>query len=343
MNISHLRRSIPGFSPLLPNALDWARALALFLGGFTALNLLGEWRRPGFDANEWWIDLRAFPRGIGWTALALASVFLVAFAIQPTLQTWRRRVTAVLVGLFAIAAAMNATQFYLLLAKGAIRSAWPLPLSLFIMGSLLFILRHVCRSCPGNPRRLVLLRVGLPLAACLVLFPLAQVVCFGKTDYRRPADAVIVLGARAYADGRPSDALADRVRTGSQLVREGLANKIIFSGGPGDGVIHETEVMRRMALELGVPAEAILLDPQGLSTRATIDNARVLFEREGIHDALGVSHFYHLPRLKLGAQRAGLNIRTVPARQSYFLRQTPAFVAREVVALWVYYLKGISR
>ena len=280
MNISHLRRSIPGLSPLLPNALDWTRALALFLGGFTALNLLGEWRRPGFDANEWWIDIRAFPRGIGWTALALASVFLVAFAIQPTLQTWRRR---------------------------------------------------------------VLLRVGLPLAACLVLFPLAQVVCFGKTDYRRPADAVIVLGARAYADGRPSDALADRVRTGCQLVREGLANKIIFSGGPGDGVIHETEVMRRMALELGVPAEAILLDPQGLSTRATIDNARVLFEREGIHDALGVSHFYHLPRLKLAAQRAGLNIRTVPARQSYFLRQTPAFVAREVVALWVYYLKGISR
>ena len=152
-----------------------------------------------------------------------------------------------------------------------------------------------------------------------------------------------MLGARAYADGRPSDALADRVRTGCQLVREGLANKIIFSGGPGDGVIHETEVMRRMALELGVPAEAILLDPQGLSTRATIDNARVLFEREGIHDALGVSHFYHLPRLKLAAQRAGLNIRTVPARQSYFLRHTPAFVAREVVALWVYYLKGISR
>lgn len=30
-----------------------ARGLALFLGGFGLLNLLGELRPPGFDANVW--------------------------------------------------------------------------------------------------------------------------------------------------------------------------------------------------------------------------------------------------------------------------------------------------
>lgn len=38
-----------------------ARALALCLGCFSLLNLIGNFRLPGFDANLWWIDLRALP------------------------------------------------------------------------------------------------------------------------------------------------------------------------------------------------------------------------------------------------------------------------------------------
>lgn len=38
-----------------------ARGIALFLGGFSLLNLVGEVRSPGFDANPWWIDLRLLP------------------------------------------------------------------------------------------------------------------------------------------------------------------------------------------------------------------------------------------------------------------------------------------
>lgn len=34
------------------------RGMALLLGAFTLLNVLGELRNPGFDANLWWIDLR---------------------------------------------------------------------------------------------------------------------------------------------------------------------------------------------------------------------------------------------------------------------------------------------
>jgi hypothetical protein len=41
------------------NALP--RGLALFVGGFALLNLLGGLRRAGFDANLWWIDLRFVP------------------------------------------------------------------------------------------------------------------------------------------------------------------------------------------------------------------------------------------------------------------------------------------
>src|SRR6185503_7842801 len=102
----------------------------------------------------------------------------------------------------------------------------------------------------------------------------------GKTEYRRHADAIIVFGARAYADGRPSDALADRVRTACQLYHEGWAKKLILSGGPGDGAIHETESMRRLAIQLGIPADAVLLDPQGLNTRATLANSKAILAHE---------------------------------------------------------------
>lgn len=35
-----------------------ARGLALFLGGFTLLNLLAGLHASHFDGNLWWIDLR---------------------------------------------------------------------------------------------------------------------------------------------------------------------------------------------------------------------------------------------------------------------------------------------
>jgi hypothetical protein len=54
---------------------------------------------------------------------------------------------------------------------------------------------------------------------------------------------------------------------------------------------------------------------------------------------LAVSHFYHLPRIKLSYQRAGFEVYTVPARQKYLLSQMPYNMAREVAAFWAYYVK----
>src|SRR5262249_53745089 len=147
------------------------------------------------------------------------------------------------------------------------------------------------------------------------LFPVGQMVCFGKTDYRRPADAAVVLGARVYADGRPSDALADRVRTACQLYRDGLVRKLIFSGGPGDGAIPEAESMRRMAAQLGVKPEDILIDSAGVNTQATVRNSESVFAQVHASRILVVSHFYHLPRIKLAYQREGLEVYTVPAKE----------------------------
>lgn len=321
-----------------------ARALALFFGGFSLLNLLGDFYRPGFDANLWWIDLRAFPAIPAQTFLLLSAIGLISFAIRPPRSLWRRVITGILVAALAAITFWNILEFYGVLLHGKLRILLPVPLSVFIFVALGLILwtnmRHVrfdARMSGGKNLRATF----AIFLVCLVIFPVAQMIWFGKTDYRRAADVAVVFGARAYKDGRPSDALADRVKTACELYRNGLVKKLIFSGGPGDGAIPETESMRRLALNLGVAPNDIFTDNAGLNTQATVKNTTPLFAQLDAHKVIVVSHFYHLPRIKLAYQRAGLDVYTVPAKETYFLRQTPYFVAREVAAEWAYYLRPL--
>jgi len=319
-----------------------ARGLSLFLSGFTALNFLMGVIRKNFDANLWWIDLSILPPWLAEILLLLSAVVLLAFALRPHAGPWHRRISQAAVAVLLIVALANAGRFFVLLARGDIASSFPVPFSLLVaagLGMILLAMRSgAARESPSKPRLGRLIFAGTMLA-CLVLFPLAQMFCFGLTDYRRPADAIVVFGARVYADGTLSVALADRVRTGCQLYHEGLARVVIFSGGPGDGPISEPNAMRQMALELGVPDAAIILDAGGLNTAATVTDTLPIFARDNLHRVLAVSHFYHLPRIKMTYRRAGIDVFTVPAHQSYILSQTPYLMARETVGLWAYYLQ----
>jgi vancomycin permeability regulator SanA len=320
---------------------SWARGIALFLGGFALLNVLGGFRSAGFDANLWWIDLRWLPAALGHGFLLLSALCLVAFAVRPAGSGWRRSLSLFCTAGLGLLSLVNVVQFYVLLARGAIKAGLPVPLALLVCVAAAGVFAGMRQAvAPASWK-------GLPSVvavclACMVAFPLAQMFCFGKTDYRRAADVAVVLGARVYADGWPSDALADRVRTACALYRQGLVPKLLFSGGPGDGAVHETESMKHMALQLGVRAQDILLDKGGLNTQATVRNTETLFQDVHASRVLVVSHFYHLPRIKLAYQRDGLDVYTVPAKESYLLRQLPFNIAREVVALWVYYLRPIT-
>jgi len=128
------------------------------------------------------------------------------------------------------------------------------------------------------------------------------------------------------------------VRTAASLWHEGLVPRLVFSGGPGDGEVHETESMRRLAVSLGVPDSAILTDPDGLSTAATARNLVRLSRETGMERFLAVSHVFHLPRVKMALRREGLRAWTVPARESEPLRRLPWLVAREVAAFWAYWI-----
>jgi vancomycin permeability regulator SanA len=334
------REESPGAPPPGWTAVAWG--LALFLGGFTLLNLAGDLVARGFDANLWWVDLRGLPSWVAAGLLWAAGILLAAFGLRPRMGRARAIITVAAVLPLLAFAVENVIVFYRLASSGAVKFGVPVPLSLLVALALAAILAGAwrCSRAGAPPTRRQALAAAATVAAALVGFPLLQMALFGTTDYRRPADAVVVLGARVYADGTPSLALADRVRTACDLHAAGLVPRIVLSGGPGDGPIHETEAMAVLAANLGVPAEAMVLDPQGLSTGATVWNTTAIFEREGWKRVIAVSHFYHLPRVKMAYGRAGWDVFTVPARETRVLRKLPYLIAREVVALWAYYAAG---
>jgi hypothetical protein len=284
------------------------RALALCFGAFGLRNLGGA-------ENLWWIDVRPLP---GWI-LAPPAAALVAGAFLPRRMGRAAKVAAAVLAAVALA---NALRWPAL----GLESRALFPFSLLVAAALLLVLLP---PRARHPRLAFAATAALFLAA----FPLLQVHCYGLTSYARPADAIVVFGARCYADGRPSQSLEDRVRTGCRLYREGLAPLVVMSGGAGDGAVHETEAMRDLALGLGVPAEAIRLDRLGTSTRETV-------RRSPRGRILAVSHFYHLPRIQLAYRTAGRVAYTVPAEEARAIRQTPWLVAREAPAFWWYYAHG---
>lgn len=300
------------------------RGLALFLGAFTLMNFAAP------DANLWWIDFWPLPLPLQWLMLALLGVVLLAYA-------YRARSTPLAQFVLSLAfafAIVNTIRYYVILGRGEIRTALPVPLALLIAAALAVILAAHRRPSPTSRGAF-----AAAFLAAAMFFPLAQITLFGLTDYRRQADVIVVFGARVYTSGALSPTLRDRVRTGIELFEEQRAPRILFSGGPGEGRVDEPEAMRRYALRRGVPDSAIVKDPRGVNTEATVRNTLALVGPKRI---LVVSDFWHLPRIKMTFQRYGVDVYTVPADAAgqYSL---PWNIGRESVAFWVYYLRRFTR
>jgi vancomycin permeability regulator SanA len=145
-----------------------------------------------------------------------------------------------------------------------------------------------------------------------------------------PARAALVLGARVWADGRPSRFLRERVEVGALLFQRGLVERVILSGASDNREgLDETASMLRTALELGVPRDAIDLDPEGVDTGASARNAA----HAGIGSVIVCSQEFHLPRAVALARLAGLEAQgAYPAVLAR--KHTLIGYARELPASW---------
>jgi len=114
----------------------------------------------------------------------------------------------------------------------------------------------------------------------------------------------IVFGAGLYRNGSATPVLADRVTAAANLFFAGKVEKLLMSGDNRFVDYNEPEAMRKLAVSLGVPNDAIVLDYAGRRTYDTCYRAKAIFK---VDQAILVTQAFHMPRALYLCNRLGVD------------------------------------
>ena len=175
-------------------------------------------------------------------------------------------------------------------------------------------------------RRTVLVAVGLLVLAA------AGLMIDGLTDSAEASDVVVVLGSEVLADGSPSARLAARLDAAIGVYEAGLVDAVIVSGGVGRSGHGEAVAMADYLVAEGVPNEVIVIDGEGVNTRATAVNAAAIMAEHGWTSAIVATQHFHISRSRLAMRQEGIDrVTTVHADHTEFrdvyslIREIPAY------------------
>lgn len=142
-----------------------------------------------------------------------------------------------------------------------------------------------------------------------------QINRLGGQDQARPADAIVILGARINSDGSIGSDLLSRTYHAMDLYQAGLAPTVICAGGFGWDDFSAAAVACRFAVEdLGLPPERALVARESNAYTTAEEAAAVadLMRERGWRSVILVSHPLHLYRARWLFQRQGLEAYTSP-------------------------------
>lgn len=105
--------------------------------------------------------------------------------------------------------------------------------------------------------------------------------------------SALILGAGVWRNGEPSPILYDRIEAGAKLYQAGKVRKLIVSGDNRFAHYNEPQVMKRVAVEMGVPAEAVQEDFAGRRTYDSCWRAKNIFSQESL---IVVTQSFHMTR-----------------------------------------------
>jgi SanA protein len=132
----------------------------------------------------------------------------------------------------------------------------------------------------------------------------------------------IVFGAGLTRSGQPSAVLRDRIQRGVELYNAGKVQFILMSGDNTTEFYDEPSAMKRYAVRLGVPEDAIIVDYAGRRTYDTCYRARHIFS---VTEAIVVTQAYHLPRAVFTCNLLGTPAVGVAAYESRYWQGGLAF------------------
>ncbi len=152
--------------------------------------------------------------------------------------------------------------------------------------------------------RLVL--AGLAVVVAVGTYGVFRIWDQGRVEGRRPAGAVVVLGAAQY-DGSPSPVFAARIDHAVDEFLTGDYGYLVVTGGKAKGDrTTEAAVARRSAIARGVPADRILVEDRGRTTLESMEAVARILAEHGIEDAVFVSDPTHMLRILRMAHDLGI-------------------------------------
>ena len=142
----------------------------------------------------------------------------------------------------------------------------------------------------------------LAIAACGAVFALlawaaiARALAPASNTSLTRFDAIIVLGHQADRAGNPTPTQLARVTEAVREYERGVAPRLILTGGAAGNRFVEARVMARSAEAQGIPASAILIEPEAMDTIQNACYSVRMMKEHGWRSAEVVSGAEHLPR-----------------------------------------------
>jgi uncharacterized SAM-binding protein YcdF (DUF218 family) len=150
--------------------------------------------------------------------------------------------------------------------------------------------------------------LGIP-----IVWRVRQVLLTARKDQREAADVVLVLGRHLQKD-RISEVFRGRLDHGLELMRAGLAPRLVVAGGlTGKSRRTEAAAGREYLLSCGAAPEEVLAEDRSRHTLENLFNVRETLRREQWSSILLVSDALHLARAAALARGLGLTVRLSPA------------------------------
>ena len=196
-----------------------------------------------------------------------------------------------------------------------------------------------------NKKKILIIIFSVVLTVCLIIPVIGIAGVLGLNSYVKnvgganiitseqainidDVDCIIVLGCKVKDNGEPSDMLADRLRRGIDLYKQGAAPKMIMSGDHGRVEYDEVNTMKKIAVDAGIPSSDVFMDHAGFSTYESIYRAKEIFEADKI---IIVTQEYHLYRALYIAKMLGIEAYGVNADYNTYWGQIKRDV-REILA-----------
>lgn len=189
------------------------------------------------------------------------------------------------------------------------------------------------------------------IIGCLLVFALSSGLFLSlafyigikaDNDTKTKSDIILVLGAKAYHGNSYNPCLISRMTHALNLYKAKYAPKILVSGGyDREDKANEAETMKKIAIELGVSDDNILLETASSSTYENLLFSQKALKSAYLNSVIIVTEPFHAARTSLVAEKLGLKFTISPTTSSpcwlpwkyfslYFLKEPFAVVLYKI-------------